>query len=101
MVLLPIPDQSGTIRTVLGAIDPSELGVTLPHEHIFIDFTLPLDEPERRRLAFRQLPKTASELEIWNLPLSSRRFSSSPSWGFPVVSRQRRSKLQRRMRRAK
>lgn len=66
----PIPDQSGTIRTVLGAINPSELGVTLPHEHIFIDFTLPLDEPERWRLAFRQLPKTASELEIWNMPFT-------------------------------
>ena len=65
--LATIPDQSGTIRTVLGTIDPSELGVTLPHEHIFIDFTLPLDAPERWRLAFRQRPETAEEIGIWNM----------------------------------
>ena len=27
------------IMTVLGPISPTDLGVTLPHEHIFIDLT--------------------------------------------------------------
>lgn len=61
-----IPDRSGKIVTVLGLIDPSELGITLPHEHVFIDFTLPLDKPERWRMASRQLPETAAELDIWH-----------------------------------
>ena len=34
-----IPDLSGKILTVLGPIDPSELGPTLGHEHILIDYT--------------------------------------------------------------
>ncbi len=28
---------SGKAQTVLGLIDGSELGITLPHEHFFID----------------------------------------------------------------
>ena len=34
-----IPDMSGKILTVTGPIDPSQLGPTLMHEHIFIYFT--------------------------------------------------------------
>jgi len=34
-----IPDMSGKILTVSGPIDPSQLGSTLMHEHIFIYFT--------------------------------------------------------------
>lgn len=32
-------DDSGTVVTVEGRIDPADLGVTLPHEHVFIDLT--------------------------------------------------------------
>ena len=34
-----IPDMSGKILTVTGPIDPSQLGPTLMHEHIFLYFT--------------------------------------------------------------
>jgi phosphotriesterase-related protein len=33
-----IPDLSGKILTVIGPIEPSQLGETLMHEHLFIDF---------------------------------------------------------------
>ena len=37
----PIPNLAGKVMTVAGPIDPSALGQTLSHEHIFIDFTAP------------------------------------------------------------
>jgi phosphotriesterase-related protein len=36
---------SGKAQTVLGAIDTDRLGVTLPHEHLFIDFEVMFKEP--------------------------------------------------------
>jgi phosphotriesterase-related protein len=40
-LLPPIPDMSGKILTVAGPMEPSALGQTLMHEHIFIDFQDP------------------------------------------------------------
>lgn len=37
----PIPNLAGKVMTVAGPIDPSALGQTLSHEHIFIDFSAP------------------------------------------------------------
>ena len=37
---------SGKVQTVLGAIDPSELGVTLSHEHVLWDASFLFVEPE-------------------------------------------------------
>ncbi len=37
-----IPNMAGKILTVRGPIDPSQLGQTLMHEHIFIDFQSPV-----------------------------------------------------------
>lgn len=37
----PIPNFAGKVMTVSGPIDPSALGQTLSHEHIFIDFKAP------------------------------------------------------------
>lgn len=74
---------SGTIQTVRGPIDPSELGITLAHEHVFIDFTLPLGDPARWQLAFRQHPQTAEELRVWHTPfteLSQREFMLENLW---------------------
>ncbi|MCC7461314.1 MAG: aryldialkylphosphatase [Gammaproteobacteria bacterium] len=34
----PVPDLSGKVLTVNGPIDPAQLGETLVHEHIFINF---------------------------------------------------------------
>ena len=36
-----IPSLAGKVLTVLGPIEPSALGTTLMHEHIFIDFQAP------------------------------------------------------------
>jgi len=45
----------GKVMTVLGPVDPEDLGPTMTHEHIFIDFTVVFTEPEeatRRRRAW-------------------------------------------------
>ncbi|WP_255152228.1 phosphotriesterase family protein [Halorarius halobius] len=34
-----MPADAGHVITTDGLLDPSELGLTLPHEHVFIDFT--------------------------------------------------------------
>ena len=31
-------DSNGTVMSVLGAISPEEMGVTLAHEHVLVDF---------------------------------------------------------------
>lgn len=36
---------AGQIQTVLGAIAPDAIGITLPHEHLLIDFTVMFAEP--------------------------------------------------------
>ena len=36
---------SGKIQTVLGPIDPDELGITMTHEHLLIDFRCVYEEP--------------------------------------------------------
>jgi phosphotriesterase-related protein len=41
---MPRP-QIGHIQTVLGTIAPEEMGVTLPHEHLLIDFKVMFAEP--------------------------------------------------------
>jgi len=36
---------AGQVQTVLGAIAPDAIGITLPHEHLLIDFTVMFAEP--------------------------------------------------------
>ncbi len=36
---------SGKVQTVLGCIAPEDLGITLPHEHILMDFSISFVEP--------------------------------------------------------
>ena len=47
--------SKGKAQTVLGLIDANDLGVTLPHEHLFLDircyFAEP-DDPEEKKLGF-------------------------------------------------
>lgn len=43
---LPTIDLAGKAQTVLGTIDPEEMGVTLPHEHLFVDATCMLEPPQ-------------------------------------------------------
>ena len=61
-----IPDLSGKILTVLGPIDPSELGPTLGHEHILIDYTRGNKEG---RL------KTATQAAVYLEPLTLKNLS--------------------------
>ena len=55
-----IANLAGKVLTVRGPIDPSKLGQTLIHEHIFFDAKLPL--PER--------PEPATDVELSGQPLS-------------------------------
>ncbi len=52
-------DRTGKVQTVLGTIDPGELGVTLAHEHLLVDLS-PLRKP----------PKEASARRIYNSTVS-------------------------------
>lgn len=42
-----IPNLAGKVLTVRGPVDPSEIGQTLMHEHIFIDFQSPRPRAQR------------------------------------------------------
>ena len=67
---LAIPDMAGEIMTVAGPIDPDELGQTIMHEHIFIDFTVMDDTPERWSAAGRVRPVGATAVGRYNAPLT-------------------------------
>lgn len=41
---MPRP-QPGQVQTVLGTIGPESMGITLPHEHLLIDFKVMFSEP--------------------------------------------------------
>ncbi len=43
-----ISSMAGKIQTVLGAINPEELGITMSHEHLLIDFSVVFEEPKSR-----------------------------------------------------
>jgi len=43
--------MSGKIQTVLGAINPEELGITMSHEHLLIDFSVVFEEPKSQQLS--------------------------------------------------
>lgn len=42
-----VPNLAGKVLTVQGPVDPSTIGPTLMHEHIFIDFQSPRPRPQR------------------------------------------------------
>ena len=52
-------EMVGKVQTVLGLVSPESLGITLPHEHLMIDF----------RVVFKE-PKYASDRSKANLPVS-------------------------------
>jgi phosphotriesterase-related protein len=64
---------AGRVQTVLGAIDAADMGITLPHEHLLIDFTIMFKEPESERE--RELARRPVGLD--NLGWIRRNFSSS------------------------
>lgn len=66
----PIPNLTGQVMTVNGPIPADRLGQTLMHEHVFIDFTVPDDEPDRWRMAGRTKPVEGEALRIYEAPLT-------------------------------
>ncbi|SVA71621.1 uncharacterized protein METZ01_LOCUS124475, partial [marine metagenome] len=49
--------MSGKIQTVLGPINPEELGITMSHEHLLIDFRVVFEDPKsQHRLALASEP---------------------------------------------
>src|SRR4029453_4796693 len=43
---MPKTSLSGKAQTVLGPVDGEDLGITLPHEHLLIDFAVMFKEPD-------------------------------------------------------
>lgn len=58
----PVPNLAGKVLTVLGPVDPSVLGPTLMHEHIFIEFQNP--QSRTRRTSVPTAPPPALEDSI-------------------------------------
>ena len=44
--------SSGKIQTVLGCIDPGDLGATLSHEHVIWDASFLFEEPDEKAIAY-------------------------------------------------
>jgi putative CocE/NonD family hydrolase len=65
-----VADLSGQIMTVRGPIPAERLGQTLMHEHVFIDFTVPDDEPARWKIAGRTPPRDAEAQKLYDAPLT-------------------------------
>ena len=65
-----VPNMVGQVMTVTGPIDPNELGQTIMHEHIFIDFTVMDDTPARWSAAGRVKPVGATAVGRYNAPLT-------------------------------
>jgi phosphotriesterase-related protein len=64
---------AGQAQTVLGPIPAEDMGITLPHEHLLIDFTLMFKEPESARE--RDLARQPVSLD--NLGWVRRNFNSN------------------------
>ena len=56
-----IPDMSGKVMTVRGPIDPGRLGVTIMHEHIFIDL---------RKTQAPKFDTPATDVALWDQKLT-------------------------------
>ena len=62
-------EHAGKIITVLGPIDAKAAGITLPHEHFFLDLSLPFDDSDRWVRAGRRAPEGAEDRRIYELKL--------------------------------
>ena len=57
--------RPGQIQTVLGPLAAEEIGVTLPHEHLLIDFTVMFAEPAVASDRARALAPVSLEILGW------------------------------------
>lgn len=56
---------SGKVQTVLGPVEPSDLGPTTTHEHLFIDFRFMFQEPVQASLQHRAHEQITLENRGW------------------------------------
>lgn len=66
-----ISDLTGKVMTVEGPVQPQQLGVTVTHEHLFIDLAAPYADPTRWAASRMSFPKTDAERETWRLEFST------------------------------
>jgi len=62
-------ENQGKVITVLGPVDAKSAGITLPHEHFFLDLSLPFDDPDRWVRAGRRAPEGAEDRRVYDLEL--------------------------------
>ena len=55
---MPITELQGLVQTVLGPVEPSELGATMTHEHLYIDFSFMYRPPQDSELDLADAPIT-------------------------------------------
>ena len=56
-------DLSGKVLTVKGPIEPSQLGKTICHEHLFIDFRVVYQDPPYKK----DIKKSLEKVQLNNL----------------------------------
>ena len=59
---MPSQDMQGLVQTVLGLIEPSELGPTTTHEHLYIDFSFMYRPAQDSALDLSDAPITLENL---------------------------------------
>ena len=59
---MPSTELRGLAQTVMGAIDPSELGATTTHEHLYIDFSFMYRPPQDSLADLTDAPLTMENL---------------------------------------
>lgn len=63
-------DMTGKVMTVHGPIAPEQLGLTLTHEHLIADFTLPDNQAKVWQDAGREWPQNDKEMALYQAPLT-------------------------------
>ncbi|MEO3876624.1 phosphotriesterase [Nonomuraea sp. B12E4] len=61
--------------TVRGPVGVESLGVTLPHEHIFLDLSTPYERPAMRTASRFEFPQDEAQLAEWQEKFTARRAS--------------------------
>lgn len=74
---LSAESSAGKVMTVNGPIAPEALGMTLPHEHLIIDYKPASDTPEGWRAIGNEKPSTAEEIAFYDAPLTMDRIGAA------------------------
>jgi phosphotriesterase-related protein len=70
-----VPNIEGSIMTVLGPVSPSDVGPTLMHEHIFIDFQRPAHLKDVRQGQHRDIT-AATDIGLYLQPVTLKTLSA-------------------------